>query len=107
MRTIKQRGNKDCGAACVAMLARVPYRLASQALYQGDLPFATQTLDIKRSLERLGVRTAAKRVSFFGRSYRDIDLPFDALIYCNYRMAADEAHWIVCDSRSKRLRDPG
>jgi len=106
MKTVKQRGTRDCGAACIAMLASVSYERGFGALYGHKEPYATKTEHIRKALRKLGFRTSRKRVSLFGRRHSEVRLPFNALIYCNYRTAADEAHWIVWDARARKFRDP-
>jgi len=106
MRTIKQRTNCDCGAACLAMIARVPYDTAFWALYGKGPAHATTVDDMKQAFLKLGVRAAGRRQSFFGRRWDALSLPFDALLYCNYRSSTNSAHWTVWDSKAKTIRDP-
>ena len=49
MRIIKQRLADDCGVACVAMLAGVPYLTAKKAIFGDEAAGLTNTPEIKKA----------------------------------------------------------
>jgi ABC-type bacteriocin/lantibiotic exporter with double-glycine peptidase domain len=62
MRRVKQRDNKDCGVACVAMLADISYESAFDKVYENGKVDHTEICDLKRALVSLGLKTAYRTV---------------------------------------------
>jgi ABC-type bacteriocin/lantibiotic exporter with double-glycine peptidase domain len=106
MEMIKQRRSKDCGAACIAMIAGVEYERAYAALYKWEKPWAADIDAMKTALKRLGIKSAKQRQSVFGKPEKYLGETFDALLFSNHRKSANEGHWIVWDSKNQRYLDP-
>ncbi|MHB8255245.1 MAG: cysteine peptidase family C39 domain-containing protein [Acidiferrobacter sp.] len=96
----------DCGIACVATMARVPYDTALLAFR--ELPgrrrsrsFYTRHGELESMLEFLGVSTYRLRF----RSWREI--PTHAIVKVNVR-ANGSWHWVVYDAgrRCRVVHDP-
>lgn len=106
MKTIKQKNLNDCGVACVAMLARVDYQDAFDAIHPTGRSKLTHTKDLHVALERLGRKPLTKtRIGF--RSKAPDDLNNDALIFVKMgKKGKRGGHWIVWDAKAKKLRDP-
>jgi hypothetical protein len=104
MRLIRARENYDCGVACTAMLAGVPYDEARRAVFgtrKGDR--RTQIRDLRAGLAQFGLCLARRSVSLAGRKIETIKS--DALVKTNVRSNGDW-HWVVWDERRKRVLDP-
>ena len=106
MKEIKQKGSKDCGAACIAMIAEVKYERAYAALYKWDKPWAADFSEMKRALKRLKIKTSPSLQSCFGNPDDHLTTKFDAIVRVNHRKAAKEGHWVVWDSQASKFLDP-
>jgi predicted double-glycine peptidase len=113
MERIAQRGDYDCGVACVAMLiqryaacpASSSYDAARAVLFSADEIEMTDMKDIKRALAAFGIKTSNRRQPFDADSKNDLGLGFDAIIGTKPRK--DESwHWMVWDSQRQILMDP-
>lgn len=106
MREIRQRNDNDCGVACVAMVAGVSYFEARQQMFPDGAPGLTEKADLIAALEVLGRKPTQRLQSFLGIHHSVINLPFDAILKCNYRKASGEWHWVVWDAKYQKIRDP-
>lgn len=113
MERIKQRGEEDCGVACVAMLiqryagcpAASSYDAARAVLFGAREVGLTKTKDIKRALAAFGIQAGRSRQSFTAGSKNDLGLEFDAIVGTKPRK--DESwHWMVWDAQRQVLIDP-
>lgn len=113
MKRVAQRSRYDCGAACVAMVAGVPYKKAHQLLYGDDGIDLTETRDLVLALEKSGIKLSKKRTPFRDAngdrlasiSEKQVDLNFDAILATKPRQTGIW-HWVVWDSSSRRILDP-
>ncbi len=101
MDRIQQRTKKDCGVACVAMLAGVPYETARAAFgfKRGIVP--TSAADCIRALRKLGV--AVDRFLPLGPDPVE-SLTVPALLKTNKRRK--KWHWTVYDPSARHVIDP-
>lgn len=104
MKTIKQKGENDCGVACVAMLTGVEYDEARKVIYADGRAKLTKTKDLHDALIKLGREPMADRRKPFG-SKTEHDLDTDALVFVEIKDSGAK-HWIVWDAEAKRVRDP-
>lgn len=110
---IIQKGGKDCGVACVAMLiqryagcpAASSYDAAKAVMFGARRPYYTATSDLRRALRAFGVQIGHRRVPFLKINTQDMGLPFDAIISTKPR-SNGVWHWLVWDAEAKTLHDP-
>jgi hypothetical protein len=100
VRLIRQRQKKDCGVACVAMLAGVSYSVAKKAMFGDGAAGLTEASDLRAALADLG-RSPGRLVPLRRRDYRKLNGP--ALLKTNVR-ANGEWHWLVWSG--KKILDP-
>lgn len=103
MRTIRQKGETDCGIACLAMLADISWKEARNALF-GTRPkrsFRTTKEEMRSALARFGVVTS-KRLVVCKHPER---LKRDALLRTNV-LGNGNWHWAVWDSTRSKVLDP-
>lgn len=113
MEIIKQRGNSDCGVACVAMLiqryagcpASSSYDAARAVLFGMADRSDTGTRDLRRALAKFGIKTAGRTVEFKPISTSNMGLEFDAIVSTKVK-ANGWWHWLVWDAKNKALLDP-
>lgn len=106
MKTIKQRGENDCGVACVAMLTSVPYDEAKRVVYGTGRPRLTKTKELHRALQALGRMPQTERRQQIGKKVL-LDLYEDALVFVEgTNNGITFKHWIVWDARKRIVRDP-
>ncbi|MCK8458701.1 hypothetical protein [Sphingomonas faeni] len=107
MKTVKQKGEYDCGVACVAMLADVAYDEALKAIFpNGKRAGKTKTNALRDALVKLGRQPDTGRRKPFGSTALD-DLIGDALVFVMLDDDGDEYHhWMVWDAKGRELRDP-
>ncbi len=107
-RGIKQRHVNDCGVCVVAILAgvSVPYEAALEAVFPGKKPkqFWTSSKMIAAAFKRLGLKCDARARPLFGRSYKE--LTHDAVLLADRDPMTWTWHWLVWDSKAKRVIDP-
>lgn len=101
MRLIRQRNEKDCGVACVAMLAGVSYPNAKKMIFGTETAGLVGASDVRSALEAFGHVPGRSLTPLRGRDYRT--LPGPAILKVNPR-ANGEWHWIVWNG--KRVLDP-
>lgn len=112
MRHIKQRHKTDCGIACVAMIAGVPYATAKKLFKANpDGKWLTETDDLKRALGHFGITTEvrfrrlpatdAKRWKEVLRRTGRV-----ALVRSPVRPSDNTYHWRVYDPVKDRVLDP-
>lgn len=103
MRAIRQKGETDCGVACVAMLAGISWAQARKALFGAHRPkgYYTTKEEVRAALTRLGVITS-KRLAVCKNPER---LTRDALLRTNV-LANGNWHWAVWDAKTKKVLDP-
>ena len=107
MKRVLQENDEGCGVACVAMLAGVSYWEARVAVF-GKRPrvvHSTHTADIRRALKRFGLRSAKRLISFGRETPEPKNIGINAILKVNRRKNGTW-HWIVWDSKRKRLLDP-
>jgi ABC-type bacteriocin/lantibiotic exporter with double-glycine peptidase domain len=102
MKLVKQRGEDDCGVACVAMLAAVPYHRAKRAIFGDGEIELTHASELKDALRLLGRCTGRGLVLLRSRNFRTLTHP--ALLKVNPRKQGLEWHWVVWTG--KKLLDP-
>lgn len=105
MKTIIQRGENDCGVACVAMLADVSYEKARNAIYPKGREKLTKTKDLLIALTALGRKPLSYRRKPFGTKSPD-DLDKDALMFAMLDNQEGSKHWVVWDSKKRKVREP-
>lgn len=93
MRLILQKHENDCGIACVAMLAEVPYRRALSEIFPDGEIELTQAPTLRDALIRFSRRPGRAVVPLRGRDYRTLAHP--ALLKVNPRLQGFEWHWVV------------
>jgi hypothetical protein len=64
MRRVSQRRGNDCGVACVAMLAKVSYRRACNAVFGDERATYTSAHQLRNALRAFGVDLASARGAF-------------------------------------------
>ena len=106
MKTIRQKGNKDCGVACVAMLTGRSYRDVRETIYGDGDERLTFTKDLHAALVKLGRKPLSdRRKGFYSKTPEDLDT--DALIFVKMgKKGKGNGHWIVWDAKAKKRRDP-
>ncbi|MER9740891.1 cysteine peptidase family C39 domain-containing protein [Mesorhizobium sp. M0187] len=113
MMIIRQRGESDCGIACVAMLiqryagcpASSSYDAARAVLFGSAKGSDTGTRDLRRALAKFGIKTAGRTVGFKPISSTNMGLEFDAIV--STKVKADGWwHWLVWDGKNNVLLDP-
>ena len=102
MKRVPQRTQTDCGVACVAMLAGVPYEEARAAFKFRHRNQITSTKDCIKALRRLGV-LVADRLRPLGPDPVET-LTCRALLKTNKRRTC--WHWTVYDPASRSIIDP-
>ena len=103
MRRIKQWANEDgCGIACVAMVSRRTYAEVRKRMFPNGEVTRTDASMLRDALERFGC-TVAPRIRKMTMHYSK--LPFDAILEVA-RHKDGSWHWVVWDSRRKRILDP-
>ena len=103
MRTVRQRGESDCGIACLAMLAGISWVEARKELFgsQARRGFRTNKDEMRAALRRLGIITS-KKLQVCKDPRR---LTRDALLRTNL-LADGNWHWAVWDAKRRRILDP-
>ena len=106
MKTIRQKGDKDCGVACVAMLSGRSYRDVREMIYGAEDERLTFTKDLHAALVELGRKPLSdRRKGFYSKTPEDLDT--DALIFVKRgKKGKGIGHWIVWDAKVKKRRDP-
>lgn len=96
IRQVFQRRKNDCGVACVAMVARVSYERAFDALDfpDGARKFYTSRGQLGEALNMLGFAVHRK----WYRSWDEI--PGCAIVPVNHRCNRRNFHWVVYDGKS-------
>lgn len=96
IRSVRQRYRSDCGVACVAMVAGVPYQLAFSELgfSEKDSRFYTRHGQLAKALENLGCLVQRRRF----RSWEDIS--GWAILPVNHRCSRQHFHWVVYDGNT-------
>ncbi|CAN7473927.1 cysteine peptidase family C39 domain-containing protein [Mesorhizobium caraganae] len=113
MKIVKQRGDSDCGVACVAMIiqryagcpAGSSYDAARAVLFGMKNGSDTGTGDLRRALAKFGIKTAGRTVEFKPPSTTDMGLEFDAIVSTKVKMDG-WWHWLVWDAKNEALLDP-
>jgi hypothetical protein len=103
LRHVKQLHGTGCGAACVAIIARVSYSEALEVMFPDQKRgFYSTYSDIRRSLVQFGVASEpiARRCTRFQR------IAHLAVVGCRYRAVTETWHWIVYDPEGWTLFDP-
>lgn len=104
MRRVSQRSTNDCGIACVAMLAGVPYHVARRAVLGEGRLRLTKTRDLRAALIKLGKSPSPDRMKRLrGNQHRT--LTETALLKTATRRGGSW-HWMVWDPRRGRVLDP-
>ena len=100
IRRVRQRYRSDCGVACVAMLAQVPYQRAFDAcgFSESERRFYTSHAQLTKALNILGCKVQRKKFSSWG------DIPGCAILPVNHRCNRCNFHWVAYDG--KYVRDP-
>ena len=102
----------ECGAACIAMLARTTIEEGRRAAYGDKAP---KRLGRKKVLKALAVLSSLKPQSSdcvrLSKKFRLADLKNDALLQGSVlirdgRKWTKSLHWLVWDHRSQCVRDP-
>ena len=96
MNLVRQRSHKDCGVACAAIMADVPYREALRAVFGSQMAGYTEIHDLRAGLAKLNVQLGPKMVSLFGRPIKSIKT--DALVKIN-ECSNGYWHLVVWDVR--------
>ena len=106
MKTIRQKGDKDCGVACVAMLSGRSYRDVREMIYGAEDERLTFTKHLHAALVELGRKPLSdRRKGFYSKTPEDLDT--DALIFVKRgKKGKGIGHWIVWDAKAKKRRDP-
>lgn len=96
IKRIFQRRKNDCGVACVAMVARVSYEQAFDALDfpEGTKKFYTSRNQIIEALGKFGILMQRK----WFRSWEEI--PGCAIVPVNHRCNRKNFHWVVYDGKA-------
>jgi len=106
MKTVKQKHDNGCGAACVAMLAGITYDEAAALLYPSGRSRRLGTAPVRAALEKLNRKPSTGRRQPFGLM-RPQDLKSDALVFVMMEQDGEEyRHWMVWDATAKKLRNP-
>ena len=100
LRRVLQRGDKDCGVACVAMLANRSYTDACGLVHPDR---RTKTKELSDALTSLGLECGRRLKPLGKKSYRDLEC--DAVLKVWPRKDRSW-HWVVWDARRKRVLDP-
>ena len=104
MRTVLQGDEYGCAAACVAMLANLPYRRACSVVFGEKEPDYVRKSLVISALEKLDFRTIGE-----GRLGQVVlsDLQHNALIK-GFLLESDSwnGHFMVWDASQRVLRDP-
>lgn len=104
MRRVEQRTESDCGVACVAMLAKVSYEDAYEAVYGSGRKGLTSTNKLRAALVKLGRAPAEGRMVSKRRTTL-ASLPHDALLKVQ-PLTCSTKHWVVWDKKRKLKLDP-
>lgn len=92
-----------CGLACVAMAAGTTYSKLRAAIATDEVE-PTQLHELREMMRQHGVALEGRLTPF--RTRKPTDLPFDALLKANPRLAGKEWHWMIWDYRRRRVLDP-
>lgn len=103
MRLVRQRGATDCGIACLAMLANIPYIQAKRALFgtKRQVSYDTTKDQMREALLLFGVITTKRLVVCTDPERLDRD----ALLHTN-KLADGNSHWAVWDAKRRKILDP-
>jgi ABC-type bacteriocin/lantibiotic exporter with double-glycine peptidase domain len=103
MRLVRQRTDTDCGVACLAMLAGIPWAQARHALFDRapTKSFATNTQQMRAALLEFGIVTSLRLFT----CKNPLQLKRDALLRTNVKTNGD-SHWAVWDFKRQRVLDP-
>jgi hypothetical protein len=104
MRHILQKGDMDCGIACVAMLAGVGYFEALEAFNDKESAVEKGNLapTLRDALIKLGHQPAKRLTKFRGYDV----LENDAILKVNPYTKGADWHWVVWDAERTRILDP-
>ena len=103
MELIKQRTpDKDCGVACLAMIAGVSYEDAMVALHKDAKPRRTLLNELVAASTLLEVKLEPQLIPLLGDHIET--LSGSALVKTN--ITRDGWHWVVWDAESKTVLDP-
>ena len=107
MRHVIQKDENGCGMACVAMLAGVDYETSCKRLFRTKSGKGryTHTKEIKAALRRAGLRTDRRCVRF-KKDEGPLILQFDAIMITRAAKQHGTFHWVVWDSKARRVLDP-
>jgi hypothetical protein len=103
LRHVLQLHGTGCGAACVAIIARVSYDEALQVMFPGrKRGFYSTYSDVRRTLAAFTITCdpVARRCTSFDRIAKL------AVVGCRYRAVTETWHWIVYDPEGWTLFDP-
>ena len=103
MKLIRQKGLTDCGVACVAMIAKVPYSAAAAAMnnFSSD---RTHVRHLRIGLSQFGIELAHHSVRVDGNGLPR--LGFDSLLKTR-PSSKNNWHWMVWDHAQQMILDPG
>lgn len=104
MRRVKQKTEKDCGAACVAMLAGVTLDEAYEAVYGDGRKRVTSAGKLRVALAKLGRPPVEGRMVSIGRTTLK-SLPHDALLKVQ-PLTCSIKHWVVWDKKRQMKLGP-
>lgn len=113
MERVAQKGDEDCGVACVAMLiqryagcpAASSYDAARAVMFGARDIGLTKGKDLAKALEAFGVHLKSKKQPFKPPSKNKMGLDFDAIVGTEPRKD-NSWHWMIWDSVNKVLLDP-
>ena len=107
MRRIVQRFKTDCGIACVAMIAGVPYHRAFDALgFTKSMPnFFTDTDGVRIVLEEFGLRVAPRMLRIPNNRKDYVRIGSSGILASAMRKNGVN-HWLVYDHLRDRILDP-
>lgn len=103
MRMVKQRKDRDCGVATVAIVAGCTYAEAKAAFQSfGHSGEDTHTKDLKAALARFEIKVGYRCVPMRGR--KPHELGRDAILAVNTNGLG--WHWVVWDHMRGKILDP-
>lgn len=106
MRRIQQLDDMGCGVACVAMLTGQSYEAIRDLMYpnEPDTISGTNGRQLRRALAKFDCKTV--KLVRFKRGTKYQSLTFDAVLRVGFTKKNDDGHWVVWDSKRRRVLDP-
>jgi hypothetical protein len=106
MKFVKQRGDYDCGIACLAMVTGLTYAQAKTLMFppgHGWCNELTDHYDIKKALEKAGVERGRR---FVRGPKKFSGMHKTAIVAASMNKTRDRWHWVVFDAERGKILDP-